>query len=73
MIINSYTLTYDETILVNLLYTTLSSFIILIVGIIVSFIVIKFYKTDNKNILGFGMFFFKCYLYGISIDRSNVW
>lgn len=57
MIINSYNVTYDKTILTNLLLCFLFSFITLIISIIISDIVSIFIKSNDKPILKFAMMF----------------
>lgn len=58
MIVNSYLTTeFDESIAANIGYAFLSSFILLVVGIIVTFIVTIFFKTDDKPVLQFGLSF----------------
>lgn len=58
MIVNSYiTSEFNDEKAVNIGFAFLSSFILLVVGIIVSYIVGIFYKTDDKPVLKFGLMF----------------
>lgn len=57
MIINSYVTEYNQTIMNNLLYTFLISFIVLIIGIVFVFLISLFYHIDSKRILMFAMMF----------------
>ena len=57
MIINSFCISYDETILQNLLWTFLVAFILLVVGIVVSYLLTIKYKTNDKPMLTFGLMF----------------
>lgn len=57
MIINSYVTEYNQTIMNNLLYTFLISFVVLILGIVFVFFISLFYHIDSKRILMFAMMF----------------
>lgn len=57
MIINSYITTYDSEILKNLLWCFLASFILLVVGILVTFIITHFFHIDDRPIIRFGLMF----------------
>lgn len=57
MIINSYVTEYNQTIMNNLLYTFLISFVVLILGIVFVFLISLFYHIDSKRILMFAMMF----------------
>ena len=57
MIINSYTISYDKTIMTNLLLTFLISFIVMIIGIAISFFISLFWKTNEKSIFRIAMMF----------------
>ncbi len=57
MIINSYTISYDQTIMTNLLLSLLISFIVMIVGIAIIFIISLFWKTNEKPIFRIAMMF----------------
>lgn len=58
MIVNSYITTeYNESIATNILWAFLASTILLVVGIIVTYVVSIFYKTEDKPILQFGTSF----------------
>lgn len=57
MIINSYNTTFDQSVLVNILWCFLGSFILLIVGLIITFIITHFWHIDDRPILRFGLIF----------------
>lgn len=57
MIINSYIIEYDESLLKNLLICFLISFIALMIGLVITLIVGHFYKTTDKRILKFALIF----------------
>lgn len=57
MIINSYTISYDNKIMTNLLLTLLLSFIVMIIGIIISFFISIFWKIKEKPIFRIAMMF----------------
>ena len=58
MIINSYiTTTFDESIINNLLWCFLFSFIAMVICSIVIMIITHFYKDKDKNIMSFAMIF----------------
>lgn len=57
MIINSYMSEYNKEILVNLGYTFLVSFIVLLLGVIISLVFTLLFKTDNRPIIRFAMMF----------------
>ncbi len=58
MIINSYiTTSFDESVITNLLWSFLLSFISIVVCTIVIMLVTHFWKTEQKNILRFAMIF----------------
>ena len=57
MIVSSYCKDYDKEIMTNILWCFLASFIVLIVGILIVFILTLIWKIDDKPILRFGMMF----------------
>ena len=57
MIINFYLSEYNKEILVNLGYAFLVSFIVLLLGAIISLVFKLFFKTDNRPIIRFAMMF----------------
>jgi malate permease and related proteins len=58
MVINSYiTTSFDETIVTNLLWCFLFSFLSMLLCTIPAMIIRRFWKTDQRNILSFAMIF----------------
>lgn len=70
MIINSFIATYDDSILENLLWSFLVSFILLVLGIVISFIICIKYKTSDKPILLFGLMFSNASYMGIPLIQA---
>jgi malate permease and related proteins len=70
MIINSFIATYDDSILENLLWSFLVSFILLVLGIVISFIICIKYKTSDKPILLFALMFSNASYMGIPLIQA---
>ena len=70
MIINSFIATYDDSILENLLWSFLVSFILLVLGIVISFIICIRYKTSDKPILLFALMFSNASYMGIPLIQA---
>ncbi len=70
MIVNSFIATYDDSILENLLWSFLVSFILLVLGIILSFIICIKYKTNDKPILLFALMFSNASYMGIPLIQA---
>ena len=70
MIVNSFIATYDDSILENLLWSFLVSFILLVLGIVVSFVICIKYKTSDKPILLFALMFSNASYMGIPLIQA---
>ena len=70
MIINSFVVSYDETILDNLLWSFLVSFILLFLGIGLTFLITIKYKTSDKPILMFALMFSNASYMGIPLIQA---